>query len=73
VFEFFMKPDDPKTPTKPSDLAEQLTELLQLRRKVRAAEMAALTGNRRRPGDNVDGGLERSSKTPSESSRKLRR
>jgi uncharacterized NAD(P)/FAD-binding protein YdhS len=44
-----MKWDEPKAPDKPNDLAEQFKELLTLRRKVRAAEITALSRNGRRP------------------------
>ncbi len=45
-----MERDEPKTPSKPSYIAEQLKELLQLRRKVRAAEIAAASRQGDRPG-----------------------
>jgi uncharacterized NAD(P)/FAD-binding protein YdhS len=68
-----MKWDEPKAPDKPNDLAEQFKELLTLRRKVRAAEITALSRNGRRPDKAINRSLERSPKMPSESSRKLRR
>jgi hypothetical protein len=67
-----MKRDDPKAP-RPNDLAEQLRELLQLRGKVRAAEMAASSRKRQRPEEPIPSGPKHKSKTPSDSSRKLRR
>ncbi len=63
-----MKRDGPKVPNRPNDLAKQLKELLQLRRKVRAAEMAAS-----REGGSPIEGLKHSQKTPSDNGRKLRR
>jgi hypothetical protein len=68
-----MKRDEPKAADEPSDLSEQLKELLTLRRKVRAAEMTASSRNGGRPDEPINRGLERSPKMPSESSRKLRR
>jgi len=67
-----MERDEPKTPSKPSYIAEQLKELLQLRRKVRAAEIAAASCQGHRPGNPTAGGPEHSAKTPSESGRKFR-
>jgi hypothetical protein len=51
-----MKRDDSKAPNNPNDIAEQLRELLHLRRKVRAAEMAASSRNRQRPDEPIAGG-----------------
>ena len=67
-----MKRDDPKAPKTPNDLARQLKELLQLRRKVRAAEMAASSRSRQRSDEPI-AGVKPRPKTPSENGRKLRR
>jgi hypothetical protein len=66
-----MKRDDPKVPRKPNDVAEQLKELLQLRRKVRAAEMAA-SSHSRRPEVPTARGAEQGPIVPSDSNRKFR-
>jgi hypothetical protein len=66
-----MKRDDPKVPRKPNDVAEQLKELLQLRRKVRAAEMAA-SSHSRRPEAPTARAAEQGPTVPSDSNRKFR-
>jgi len=67
-----MKRNNRKIPNRPSDIAEQLRELLQLRRKVRAAEIAAASRDRSGSNEPTARNSEHSPKKPNGSSRKFR-
>ena len=67
-----MKRNNRKMPNRPSDIAEQLRELLQLRRKVRAAEIAAASRDRSGSNEPTARNSERNPKMPNQSSRKFR-
>jgi len=71
-FKFAMKRNNRKMPNRPSDIAEQLRELLQLRRKVRAAEIAAASRDRSGSNEPTARNSERNPKMPNQSSRKFR-
>jgi hypothetical protein len=66
-----MKRNDPKTPNRPNTISEQFQELLQLRRKVDAAEKAAASRNGHNRGQPTSNDSTRSAKTLSRSSRKF--
>jgi hypothetical protein len=56
--------DRPKTPKKPSNIADQFRELQQLRQRVRTAELAAERGKQGAGADLKVGGQTRSPQKP---------